>query len=89
MVGMTLTSPLSDATEEIVSVDVPVLVTVTLSCLPDPTVTFPNATLPGVIENPGSTPVPLNATLSGEPDASCAKMMFPVSGPLFVGLNVM
>jgi hypothetical protein len=73
---------------EIVTVDPPVLVTVTARLLLLPTVTLPKATLLGfAVNEPGATPVPDKAMFSGEPGASETIARFPFALPDAVGEN--
>src|ERR1700704_2127274 len=79
--------PVADALE-IVTVEPPLLVTVTATDLLLPTVTFPKLTLAGfAIREPAVAPVPESAMLRGEPGASEAMARLPVIAPPVAGAN--
>lgn len=76
---------------EIVTLDPPVLVTVSDVLLLLPTCTLPNARLAGLGESvPGVTPVPVKetATLLFVPFEVVAKVTLPLKFPVPVGANV-
>jgi hypothetical protein len=87
--GLTVNTLLLDVTLLIVSVVGPAFVTTTLSSLFCPSGTSPNGTVFRLRAKPGSIPVPLTATVSGELDALWMKMTFPVCAAVFAGVNVM
>jgi hypothetical protein len=68
--GDTVNLALFEVAAEIVRVEVPVFVTVTLSIFDCPTTTLPNAFDAGLTDQPGATPAPVTVTVSGEPVAS-------------------
>ncbi len=79
--------PVADALE-MVTVEPPVLVTVTATDLLLPTVTLPKLTLAGfAISEPAVTPVPESAMFRGEPGASERTARLPVTAPPVVGAN--
>jgi hypothetical protein len=52
-----------------------------------PTTTFPKLTDAGVLARPGCVPVPVNATVRGEFEASLAIVKLPVALPFAWGAN--
>ena len=74
---------------EIITFELPVLVSVTLREAVLPTLTFPKFTLRGftVRLNPAATPAPLNATTAGELDASLTRDRLPLETPADLGPN--
>ena len=79
--------PVADALE-MVTVEPPLLVTVTATDLLLPTVTLPKLTLLGfAMREPGVTPVPESAMLRGDPGASEAMARLPVITPPVAGAN--
>jgi len=77
------------AVREIITFELPVLVSVTLREAVLPTLTFPKFTLRGftVRLNPAATPAPLNATTAGELDASLTRDRLPLEAPADLGPN--
>ena len=67
-----------DTTEATARSDVPVFVTMMLSCIVCPTRTPPNEIVVGIAVNPGLTPLPITVTVSGVVRALCTKTMLPV-----------
>jgi hypothetical protein len=87
--GFTVNAPLLETTLLITRAAFPVSETVTLSNLFCPSSTNPNGTVLRSSAKPGSVPVPLTATVSGELDALWMKTTFPVCAVVFAGVNVM
>jgi hypothetical protein len=78
--------PVADAAVT-VTLAVPVLVSVTVCASLLPTATLPKLTLVGDVEICSVTPVPLKATVFGEPVALLVIVMAPVALPVDVGAN--
>ena len=72
-----------------VTCEVPLLVRVTVCCaLCVPTVCTPKFKLGGETVNSGAMPVPLKVTTSGLGSALSVMVIWPVRGPVAVGVNV-
>ena len=72
---------------EIVTLPVPVLFNVTVADPLLPTTTLPKLTLAGLALNPPCVPVPLNASASGEFEASLVTVTVPLAAPADWGAN--
>jgi hypothetical protein len=74
-------------TFEIVSVAVPVFVSVSACVFVCPSTTLPKLKVDGVTLNPACTPVPLKLIVNGEPLALLVTVTVPVAFPAAVGVN--
>src|SRR5712692_610939 len=76
-------------TPEMVTLEFPLLVSVTGNPLLPPTFTLPKLRLVGLApsKNVAATPIPLKAIVSGEPGALLTKETEPVTLPAAVGVN--
>jgi hypothetical protein len=88
---LTLKPAPETVTPEIVTLEVPLLVSVTARLLPDPTFTFPKLRLPGFAPSrkvAATAPVPLRGIDSGEPGPLLVIEILPLVLPEEAGENL-